>query len=453
MPTRTTGQAINELPNGIFSTLCKVKPVGALQVRKQASGAAVFYWRYSIGAASERVPIGLYDSAAAPKSLTATKIGYSIAAATRAAETLAVEHHRNRATGGRPAIVAARREAAQAAAEASRQAATRTLKGLLLAYCDHLEAIGRRSHRDARGIFQLHIFEAWPTVATTPAKEVPGERFADMMRTLIDAGKGRTANKLRSYCRAAYQTAKAAKSKPSIPILFKDFAITSNPVAETEPDESQNRSDKRPLSLACLRKYWRAIEPLPEFRGALLRLHLLTGGQRIEQLVNLRTVNVGTESILLFDGKGRPGHAARPHTVPLLEEAQRALAECDPAGTYALSTDSGKTHVAASTLSDWAADAARGVVDDFQAKRIRSGVETLLASAGVSQDIRGRLQSHGIGGVQARSYDGHDYLAEKLKALEILYKLLVGRDTTSVLPIAGKRAQRSLNSHGHGRVR
>lgn len=32
MLTKTTGQAINELPSGIFSTLCKVKPMGALQV-------------------------------------------------------------------------------------------------------------------------------------------------------------------------------------------------------------------------------------------------------------------------------------------------------------------------------------------------------------------------------------------------------------------------------------
>lgn len=442
MPTGTAGQAINELPNGIFSTLCKVKPVGALQVRKQASGAAAFYWRYSIGTSSERVLIGLYDSTAAPKSLTATKTGFSVAAATRAAETLAVEHHQHRAAGGRPAIIAARRRAAQAAAEASRQAATRTLKGLLLAYCDHLEAIGRRSHRDARGIFQLHIFEAWPMVAAMSAKDVSGERFADMMRALLDAGKGRTANKLRSYCRAAYQTAKAAKSKPSIPILFKDFAITTNPVAETEPDESQNRSDKRPLSLTSLRRYWHAIEPMPGFRGALLRLHLLTGGQRIEQLVNLLTANVDTDSILLYDGKGRPGHPARPHTVPLVKEAKNVLAECRPAGKFALSTDSGKSHVAATTLSDWAAEAARGVVEDFQAKRIRSGVETLLASAGVSQDIRGRLQSHGIGGVQARSYDGHDYFVEKLQALETLYRMLDEREIANGVPVAKMRARR-----------
>lgn len=441
LATKTAGQTINGLPAGVFKTLAKVAPMGALQARKQATGAVAFYWRYSIGTASERVLIGLYDPAAAPKSLTPTTAGYSVAAATRAAESLALEHHQHRDEGGRPALLAAQREAKDAAAEVKRQAAENTLQSLLTAYCDHLESIGRRSHKDARSIFSLHIIAAWPDVAAMPAKLVTGEQVADMMRRLIEAGKGRTANKLRSYARAAYQTAKAAKSKPSIPVAFKLYGITVNPVAETEPDEDANKPDKRPLSADDLRTYWSAIKPLAGFKGALLRLHLLTGGQRVEQLVNLQTSDVAPDSILLHDGKGRPGRPPRPHTVPLTKEAAKALATCAPAGLFALSTDGGETHVAATTLSDWAVDVAPGTIEGFQAKRIRSGVETLLASAGVSQEIRGRLQSHGISGVQARHYDGHDYMDEKRKALETLHRLLEQRTASNMTPIKkGKRA-------------
>jgi hypothetical protein len=35
-----------------------------------------------------------------------------------------------------------------------------------------------------------------------------------------------------------------------------------------------------------LRTYWQAIKPMPGFIGSVLRLHLLTGGKRIEQLVS-----------------------------------------------------------------------------------------------------------------------------------------------------------------------
>ena len=141
MATKTAGQSINDLHTGIFATLCKVKPVGGLQARKGAAGAVSIYWRYSIGASSERVLIGLYDSAAPPKSLAPTSKGYSIAAASRAAEVLATEHHQHRDAGGRPALLAAQREVKRAAAEAKRRAATASLENLLTAYCDHLEAI------------------------------------------------------------------------------------------------------------------------------------------------------------------------------------------------------------------------------------------------------------------------------------------------------------------------
>lgn len=134
-------------------------------------------------------------------------------------------------------------------------------------------------------------------------------------------------------------------------------------------------------------------------------------------------------AITLFDGKGRPGKAARPYTVPLIQLAAAALLDCRSQGVFAISTDGGKTHLSAITLSHWACDAGAGI-PNFQTKRIRSGVETLLASARIGSDIRGRLQSHGIAGVQARHYDGHDYMEEKRHALETLHNLLEGKQDT-----------------------
>ena len=300
---------------------------------------------------------------------------------------------------------------------------TYTLEKLLDAYCDYLKSLGRISHAAARSIFRVHVIESWPNVAALPANQVTAEQIADMMRKTIEDGKDRTANKLRSYMRAAYQTAKAARSKPSIPVAFKAFNITSNPAADTEPDESANRADKNPLSADELRAYWNVIKPMQSFAGAVLRLHLLTGGQRIEQLCNLLTVNVAPDAITLSDGKGRPGKGARPHTVPLIDAAATAMHEINPVGAYAISLNGGKSRLGERTISDWACAAGAGITD-FQAKRIRSGVETLLASARISTDTRGRLQSHGISGVQARHYDGHDYLSEKREALETLFNLL-----------------------------
>jgi integrase len=320
-------------------------------------------------------------------------------------------------------------------AEAIKLAASMfTLENLMTHYCDYLGALGRSSHKDVRSILKLHIVEPWPKIAALPANQVTSEDVADMMRKALEKGKDRTANKLRSYVRAAYQVAISARSKASVPLHFKGYAIRTNPAADTTPDETANRADKNPLSADELRAYWKIIKPMPGFVGALLRLHLITGGQRIEQLVNLKTANITKDSFLIHDSKGRPGRPARPHAVPLIPLAAAALAKCEPQGTYALSSDNGVTHVAATTLSTWAVDAAESI-PGFATKRIRSGVETLLASARVSKEIRGRLQSHGISGIQDSHYDGHDYLDEKRHALETLFALLsLPKKSKNVLP-------------------
>src|SRR5690606_22231418 len=136
-----------------------------------------------------------------------------------------------------------------------------------------------------------------PAVALTP------EQVADMMRRLMDDGKGRTANKLRSYIRAAFQVAKDARFDARIPVSFKGYKVSSNPAAETVPDSTKNRSGKNPLDTDALVAYWGKIKDEPGLRGALLRLHLLTGGQRIAQLVRLRTEHITGDAITIFDNK------------------------------------------------------------------------------------------------------------------------------------------------------
>lgn len=420
----TSGKIINELKRGQFVRLAKVLPSGSLEARKLASGGTMFYWRVTTKGKALREPIGAYDASASPKSLQPTAQGFSVQAAIRAAEAMAQLHHQHRDEGGHAALKAAQK-ITRAKAEANEADARQyTLQNLLTDYCDHLEKLERRSHSDARSIFTLHVVKPWPKVASLPAQRVTMENISDMMRRTLEMGKGRTANKLRSYIRAAFQTAKASRSKASIPVKFKGYNITHNPAADTSPDESANKPDKRPLTPSEMRTYWHRIKHIEGFKGAILRLHILTGGQRIQQLVCLRTADMNSDTITLYDGKGRPGTVPRPHTIPLTAQAAAALKQCTPEGEFALSTDGGATHLGAVTLSKWAVEAAGDAITGFQAKRLRSGIETLLASERVSSEIRGRLQSHGIAGVQSRHYDGHDYMAEKKEALHTLYQSL-----------------------------
>jgi integrase len=158
------------------------------------------------------------------------------------------------------------------------------------------------------------------------------------------------------------------------------------------------------------------------------------------QLVRLELSNIERDKLLLRDRKGRPGKGERDIWVPITTEIRAALKLLpDPTkdAVYSLSSDGGQGHITATTLSRWAQDVAQEAgIADFQAKRIRSGVETLLASAGVGKDTRGRLQSHGISGVQDRHYDAHDYLPEKRKALDTLVTMLEAKGNVRAIRAA-----------------
>ena len=416
-----TTAAIKSLDGGAFVTLhSRLDRGGALQARKLANGAVQLYWRYSLAGKTSREPIGVYDPSAPPKKLQPTLRGYGIAAALEKCRELADVHAARAETGGLREAKVEKRKTFFALKAVEAEKSTRTLQKLLDAYVSHLKTQGRRSHVDADQIFKRHVTEAWPVVAEAPAVDLTPDQVLDMLRRLIEAGKGRTANKLRSYLRAAYQCGLDVRTTASIPVVFKAFGVVFNPAAQTRRSPQFDRADKRPFSKAELRAYWLLLRDRPGGEAAALRLHLLTGGQRIEQFLRLQWADVAADAVTIFDGKGRPGQGPRPHQIPLLNDALQALTVLTRDGAFAISTTAGKKAISVRTLAGWAHAIVGDSIKGFQLKRIRSGIETLLAANGVSREVRGHLQSHGLTGVQARHYDGHDYMAEKRKALELL---------------------------------
>jgi integrase len=388
------------------------------------------------GAHEPRADRRLRLSSAPPKKLQPSARGYSITAALERCRELAATHAERANTGGLRAAKDEERRSYEAQQTAQIESSAQTLERLLETYLSHLKAQGRRSHIDVGYLLKNHVVEAWPAVANAPAKDLSPDQVVDMLRRLIEIGKGRSANKLRSYLRAAYQCALDVRTTPSIPIAFKVFAVVFNPAAQTRRSAQFDCADKRPFSRAELRTYWQLIADRPGIEAAVLRLHLLTGGQRIEQLVRLRWADVEEDALTILDGKGRPGQRPRPHCVPLLKEAQLALKWLRREGLFAVSTTGGEIQISVRTMAAWAHAVVGDAIAGFQLKRIRSGVETLLPSCGVSREIRGHLQSHGQTGVQARHYDGHDYMPEKRRALEILLHQLQPEPNGARLPAA-----------------
>ena len=156
----------------------------------------------------------------------------------------------------------------------------------------------------------------------------------------------------------------------------------------------------------------------------------------IANLSRLQREDVHADYIVLRDPKGRRAEARR-HAVPLLDDAKTAL-KAFPGAPSVFTVD--RKAISPAALYRLEAEAIGERIEAFEAKRLRSGMETALASLGIGREIRAQVQSHGLGGVQDRHYDDHDYMPEKRAALQALVDLLEAEPASNVTPIHGAAA-------------
>jgi integrase len=274
--------------------------------------------------------------------------------------------------------------------------------------------------------------------------------------------------------RAAFGAALQASSDPTVHPDLHGFELSGNPAAAVpaKPLARFNTARERTLNATELRAFMDVIgmaeclgippstahaKDAPPVVSALNRdvlcLCLLLGGQRLAQLVRLKPAHVDRDesSIVLFDAKGARKQP-RSHYLPLTERAmtivdrhlKRAEGESEEELPY-LFTNNGRVPVRVETLSGVVNEASgylvrhKRVREPFQMRDIRRTCETALAAAGVSKDIRAQILSHGLGGVQDRHYDRHQYMDEKRRALEMwdarLVEIASGAQRDNVLPL------------------
>jgi integrase len=305
----------------------------------------------------------------------------------------------------------------------------RSLGFMLLAYATLLDERGQQSAESVRALFRRHIEKPFPELWLSPAASLATGALIDPVRCLIESGKAPTAEKLRSYLRAAYAAAARASVDPRGSRL-EAFGVTKNPMSAIRPVDGSGNTRQLTLTAGELQAFFLDLEHLGDLQAQILRFYLLTGCQRLAQLVQVRASDVRDGVFTLMDRKGGR-FVPRPHSLPLIPPA-REITQRLLTGNhgYLLSLDGGKTPVHPSTVYRWVrqrADllAARGeVLSSFSPGDLRRSAETRLAEAGITSDIRSQLLSHGVTGVQQKHYDRHDWMPEKREALLVWFGIL-----------------------------
>lgn len=421
---------------------------GALYARCLMGGQVLFYFRYTnTQGGREAHPLGQWSG-------EKKGLGMSLVQARYAAVDLS-RRYRN---GERDLIQiidaetreeARKREAASRAAEAEATEKRATLGALLSAYVEQLKQGGKQSKRSVELALERHVRKAWPVLWDTPAAQVTTDDLLSVVAVPANAGNLREAAKLRSYLQAAFAAGIAARQSAQAMPAMRELRITANPARDIVTIKGASNTRERNLSVRELRAYWKRIAKLSGAAGALLRFHLLTGAQRVEQLARLTMDDFDTDakSVRLRDGKGRR-LVKRVHDVPLIPDAMEAMEAMQGGalGPYLFSVTAGEdgadyaaTRYRLQPVVEAMTEAGELEKGPFTLGDLRRTVETRLAALGESGEIRAQLQSHGLGGVQSRHYVRHDYADEKRAALVRLHELLTGKPAT-VTPIKRKRA-------------
>ncbi len=321
-----------------------------------------------------------------------------------------------------------------------------TLRALLDAYCEHLEANGKaQSARQAKSIFKCHVFEAHPDIAALPASEVTPDHAATMVRYVIEQGKDRAAGVLRSYLSAAFNAGRKARYNAKLPAAFIAYQVQINPV-EIIATIAVNRGD-RTLNADDLKRYIAALSD-DDLSDLALKLALFSGGQRMAQLLRAKVSDYDKDSqtLRLWDGKGKRS-TPREHLLPLASKAaaivEKLIERAKPLETPLLFSSFGKTQLVETTPGKRATSICKTMkCEAFDLRDIRRTCETMLAGMGISRDTRAQLLSHGLSGVQAAHYDRHSYTNEKRAALVAWEKRLddiaTGRHAANVLQMKRK---------------
>lgn len=341
----------------------------------------------------------------------------------------------------------ARKSQEEAQQRAQEEAQHATLGHLLNTYTTHLKQLGKSSAGDVKSILKKHVFDANSALALRKAADISVDEFVRLIGVVVDKGKGRTAGKVRSFLRAAYALAIRSKIDPAAPQAMRTFGIVVNPLASTAALSQFNRTRKRHLNALELGAFLKRLDGLsPGPKKDALELCLDLGGQRPTQLLRARETDVDLPggTITLYDPKGARTQP-RVHMLPLTpstfeivkrrldavqlarEEAKRN-GEADnllAAGSMWLFSTDERTGMREETISELVKNLSEEMVkagearEPFQLRDLRRTAETMLAKLGTGPNIRGEVQSHGLGGVQKRHYDQHDYLEEKRAVLQL----------------------------------
>ena len=384
---------------------------GRLGVKVQSSGSKIFYFRYYVekGKKERFIQLGIW-----PEMKLAT------------ANELAKKYGAWLIEGKDPQTELERQQLAEQQRIQLHQSQG-SFEALIHGYVNKMKIDNKRTWQDVLKRLENECYTVIPR--ETKAKDVTSGQIKHILAGIIQRGAVVHSNRIRSYLMAAFNYGLKADNDPMNTSAGITFGLEANPVSVIPKQSSAEKVGDTWLTLEELRflmEHFAEATNVGLLMQHLIRFCIYTGGQRPFEMIASQWCDVDFQQKTLLV-TADVSKNKREHLIPLTESALQELScvqeltkEKSSPYIFPLSTN-GKRPVRTDSLAR-AIMYFRACNPDFKiftARDLRRTCKTLMGEAGISKEIRDRIQNHALNDVSSKHYDRYDYLPEKRRALEI----------------------------------
>jgi integrase len=251
-----------------------------------------------------------------------------------------------------------------------------------------------------------------------PAREIEPEEIIELIRPIYERGKRSMADHVRSYIRSAYSW--GMKSEHDYRTASsRRFRLVYNPAAGI-PTEPKNVGTRWLDEEEFVRLYrWLECPDAPVHPPytRAVRILMLTG-QRVEEIARLHVDQWDAKERIIDWSKTKNG---KPHAIPVPEIAAELIESIKPNahGWFFPSAMDPSKPVSHGTLYSFMwRQRDREVIPVVTNRDLRRTWKTLAGKAGLSKEIRDRIQNHTLQDVSSKNYDRWNYMPEKRAAMK-----------------------------------
>jgi integrase len=293
-----------------------------------------------------------------------------------------------------------------------------SLKQLSEFYLAHLEQNAREIHyRNVIYAFKKDLFIIDPE---TKASDIKKEDIIRILHAITERGANVMANRMRSYLSAMFQYGIRFDDSVESHTRQVRFFIQLNPVTNVQKATRNEKRGDRSLTEGEVKIFWQALDKsgISIFKINVFKLLLLTGS-RVGEIAGLRWDEINFfEKIITLPSERTKNKI--PHIIPINKMMHEIIVSNPKLNDIYLFPAINNTEPQKVDGFSQAIDRLlkKINIDKFSPRDLRRTFKTLAGKAGISKEIRDRLQNHSLQDVSSLHYDKYDYLKEKRTAMD-----------------------------------